>query len=201
MAEPVLLVHGTFAYHDRDQASPATLNRWWLRGSAFSNAVDALAGPAVTCAPSGNADFRVLPWWHRFVAWIISWFVAPRTGVGVAPEGVFHWSGDNSESARRAAGHLLLEHLRRFDALGRFHVIAHSHGGSVLREALGLSVPWRGAIRGKGISQSPPLKNLASWTTVGTPFMHFAPDLWASARHHSASGHRPGYLAPMVVDV
>ena len=81
----------------------------------------------------------------------------------VAP---FHWTGHNDESGRRRAGRELAQRLAALDASGPFHVIAHSHGGNVLWHALVTT-----ELRGK------PLRNLKSWTTVGTPFLHFRPVL------------------------
>ena len=44
----------------------------------------------------------------------------------------FHWSGANSELARRNAGQALFECL--FEP--SFHLVGHSHGGSVIWHAL-----------------------------------------------------------------
>jgi hypothetical protein len=58
-----------------------------------------------------------------------------------------------------------LEQLDRLEQDGRhFHLIAHSHGGSVVWEALRLST-----------RRTEPLKGLSSWTTVATPFLGFSP--------------------------
>jgi hypothetical protein len=80
---------------------------------------------------------------------------------------VFHWSGENSEQARQAAGTALLEKwLLRFERRQEpYHLIAHSHGGSVIWAAL------REAERRKI-----DLAYLRSWSTVGTPFLRFVPD-------------------------
>ncbi len=75
---------------------------------------------------------------------------------------VFHWSGDNGERARGKAAVQLIEHLRPLEEAGRsYHLVGHSHGGSVIWNALKLST----------LSKKP-LKGLKSWTTVGTPFLH-----------------------------
>lgn len=87
---------------------------------------------------------------------------------------VFRWGdgGANSESVRRTAGVDLERVLRDFDSKGqRYHLVGHSHGGSVIWHALVHSVA----------SGRKPLTNLASWTTVGTPYLEFRPDpfsLW-----------------------
>lgn len=75
---------------------------------------------------------------------------------------VFHWSGENSERARIKAALALVAHLNKLEAAGtRYHLIGHSHGGSVIWHALRLA-------KRKRIE----LPNLQSWTTVGTPFLH-----------------------------
>jgi hypothetical protein len=98
---------------------------------------------------------------------------SPRVIVSVVPasaearERVDPWkgSGCNSERERRAAGRALLRRLDELDELGRpYHLIGHSHGGSVIWHTLRESVA-----RGR------PLKGLCTWTTVGTPFLHFRP--------------------------
>ncbi|MEM1070025.1 MAG: hypothetical protein AAGI63_14080 [Planctomycetota bacterium] len=75
---------------------------------------------------------------------------------------VFHWSGENSERSRSKAAASLLRHLRSLEAQGYdYHLVGHSHGGSVVWKALKLSILTRR-----------PLQGLKSWTTVGTPFLH-----------------------------
>jgi hypothetical protein len=76
----------------------------------------------------------------------------------------FRWSGKNSESDRRAEGKRLLAWLRKeFESKQRpYHLLAHSHGGSVVREAL-----VQATLRNRS------LEHLRSWTTVGTPFLKF----------------------------
>jgi hypothetical protein len=106
---------------------------------------------------------------------------------------VFHWSGDNSATARQKAGSELFRQmltLEREDA--PYHVVAHSHGGGVLLEALMDAVEYRGpsvarflgraAGRSGAVPEEPrtrgpedPLPGLLSWTTVGTPFLSASP--------------------------
>ncbi len=75
---------------------------------------------------------------------------------------VFHWSGENGERARGKAAAQLLHHLQPLEKAGKsYHLVGHSHGGSVIWMALRLSM-----LSGN------PLKGLKSWTTVGTPFLH-----------------------------
>ena len=75
---------------------------------------------------------------------------------------VFHWSGENSERARRKASIKLLDYLLELESSGRsYHLIGHSHGGSVIWSALRLATHSRKSLNGLGC-----------WTTVGTPFLH-----------------------------
>ena len=75
---------------------------------------------------------------------------------------VFRWSGENHERARSKAAARLLDHLTVLENEGRpYHLIGHSHGGSVIWAALRRATTRR--IR---------LHHLRSWSTVGTPFLH-----------------------------
>jgi pimeloyl-ACP methyl ester carboxylesterase len=82
--------------------------------------------------------------------------------VSMVSEGnVFRWSGDNTDRARSKAAQQLLAYLKPLEQSGqKYHLIGHSHGGSVIWSAL------RHATRGKTS-----LKHLRSWSTVGTPFL------------------------------
>lgn len=74
---------------------------------------------------------------------------------------VFHWSGENSERARIKAGRRLLQHLESLEEKGQgYHLVGHSHGGSVIWHTLELAT-----------SQQKTLKHLRSWATVGTPYL------------------------------
>jgi hypothetical protein len=78
---------------------------------------------------------------------------------------MFHWSGKNSESDRRRAALSLLDLLYEQEATKRpYHLIGHSHGGSVIWLAL-----QEATANGK------PLDHLRSWPTLGTPFLNFRP--------------------------
>jgi hypothetical protein len=76
----------------------------------------------------------------------------------------FHWgTGVNSETQRRKAGLRLLKVLTAYDTNGvDYHLLAHSHGGSVVHHALIESA-----------KSTRRLIRLRSWTTVATPFMYF----------------------------
>jgi hypothetical protein len=102
-------------------------------------------------------------WWQRgSEAWKE---LSDRLPVGVKlPEKgrLFHWSGENSERSRiKAAGDLLAEMLSLESQGTRYHLIGHSHGGSVIWNSLRLATLRRNSLEG-----------LRSWSTVGTPFMH-----------------------------
>ena len=73
----------------------------------------------------------------------------------------FHWSGLNSETSRRSAGHHLFTKMKALDADGEpYSVIGHSHGGSVIATSLMESAKHKN-----------PLSNLKQWLTIGTPFI------------------------------
>ena len=160
--DSVLLIHGTFA-QDRSYWEERRLVRRilrWLRRPTIQE-------PALPTPES---------WWRiksEFAA-IVNEAGAGRVGV-VEEDRQFHWTGENKESQRLLAGEELADHLQGFEEDykrdGRkYHLIGHSHGGSVIWNALRASVH-----RGR------PLNGLASWSTVGTPFLRFQPawrDLW-----------------------
>ncbi|PHR90697.1 MAG: hypothetical protein COA78_34680 [Blastopirellula sp.] len=83
--------------------------------------------------------------------------------ISLAPEGnIFRWSGENDERARSKAAGELLEYLKPFESSGTpYHIIGHSHGGSVIWNALRTAT-----------SRRKHLRQLRSWSTVGTPFLH-----------------------------
>ena len=86
----------------------------------------------------------------------------PKNVCVATGEEVFHWSGENGERARSKAAVQLLEHLRPLEEAGRsYHLVGHSHGGSVIWNALRMATLSR-----------KPLRGLESWATVGTPFLH-----------------------------
>jgi hypothetical protein len=90
---------------------------------------------------------------------------------GVAVVKPFKWkdrerTGPNRESERRIAGRQLFEELSKLEDKDiPYHLVGHSHGGSVIWHALKQS-----ARAGKQLSC------LKSWTTVATPFIEFGPD-------------------------
>jgi pimeloyl-ACP methyl ester carboxylesterase len=76
---------------------------------------------------------------------------------------VFHWNGGNSEGDRQVAAAALLDRLLELEQVGSgYHLVGHSHGGSVIWAALCLAC-----------ERSKNLTGLLSWTTVGTPFLGY----------------------------
>lgn len=102
-------------------------------------------------------------WWQK--SGVFDRYLRHRMSDAVDELIVFHWSGANSAAARETAG---LDLFRQMQALERqqipYHIVAHSHGGGVLLEALTDAILARA-----------PLSNLVSWTTVGTPFICASP--------------------------
>ncbi|MGZ0168541.1 MAG: hypothetical protein ACKVHE_03195 [Planctomycetales bacterium] len=81
----------------------------------------------------------------------------------------FSWSGDNSERDRRVGGRELFTHLQKLEKSGtRYHLIGHSHGGSVIWHCLLESVKQRFQRRR---NDKLALPGLLSYTTIGTPFL------------------------------
>jgi hypothetical protein len=143
--ETVLVIHGTFANAGGPAGDLATLP-WW-RGD-FCRRLDALLA-------SQGSGARC--WAHRMIEKPSS----SRFGGGFYEP--FAWTGDNSEFARRTAAVALaneLQTLEQDSEIRRYHIVAHSHGGNVLRQAVWL-MPERP-------------KKIAAVAYLGTPFLHFS---------------------------
>jgi hypothetical protein len=84
----------------------------------------------------------------------------------------FHWSGQNLESGRVQGADELLEHLLTLEARQTpYHLVCHSHGGSLAWEALKRGVLLETSVLRRKPNEAVGLKYLMSWTTVGTPFL------------------------------
>lgn len=130
--EAVLLIHGTYAASRHDSAAQA------------------------------EAAGEEAQWWQAGSDYCRRLAEGSERLRAHEPGEVFHWSGENSERARRESAERLRAHLLRFEEAGRpYHVIAHSHGGSVL---------WRALC---GLTEGEGLSGLKSWTTIGAPFLRF----------------------------
>lgn len=83
-------------------------------------------------------------------------------GVSLQEEGrLFHWSGENNERERLKGAKALLDYIEQFEQTGQgYHLIGHSHGGSII---------WM-AMRQASVDGIP-LDCLRTWSTVGTPFL------------------------------
>jgi hypothetical protein len=138
--EYVILIHGTGAGHSSWRSGPQE-NNSWLRPK----------------------------WWQPTSDFSRKLEGALKPRVRIVPP--FRWDphngGGNSERARQSAGNRLLIRLRRLESRGlAYHLVGHSHGGSVIWHALEASF-----LDGQG-----PLNNLKTWTTVGTPFFTWRAD-------------------------
>lgn len=73
---------------------------------------------------------------------------------------IFHWSGENSWIARTRAAVALVDYVAKLRKEGwRCHIVAHSHGGNVVVEAL------------QQIAATDPNQPPDTIVTLGTPFM------------------------------
>lgn len=140
-------------------------------------------------------DDRGEAWWQWGSQWHrdLSRHLPADVSLPAAHE-VFHWSGENTEFARDRAAVDLLHRLAVLEANGTgYHLVGHSHGGSIIWKALRWSVRdvrldereyWHAlsawpkaqrdawdALPDQGVNEDS-LQGLRSWTTVGTPFMH-----------------------------
>jgi hypothetical protein len=89
---------------------------------------------------------------------------------------VFHWSGLNNQSERYKAGSELLDKLIELEKKEiYYHLVGHSHGGTVILEALCESVRRSDPFTNKKNLEELALDHLLSWTTIGTPFLYITP--------------------------
>ena len=136
-------------------SSPATIP---LRANQAGEAVTLLVHGTYANDASSQGD----RWWQSGSEFCSRLQALLPRGVRLARDGeVFHWSGDNSERARNKAAADLLDVLEEHERAGReYHLVGHSHGGSVIWHALKLATHSKRGLPG-----------LKSWTTVGTPFL------------------------------
>ena len=101
-------------------------------------------------------------WWEGNSAYCAR--TIAHLGQDIAFGQPFEWSGLNWENERRQAANELWLRLLLYESQKRpYHLIGHSHGGSVI---------WASLIR--SARENRKLNYLASWSTVGTPFLTFA---------------------------
>jgi hypothetical protein len=114
--DTVIVVHGTFAA-PKDVAldqprGDANIQEWYRPNGSFCRLLD-------DCLAKLGVPMRT--WKH----------------LDEGHEQFFFWSGDNSWQARAHAAEQLANYIRRLAARGwRSHIVAHSHGGNVVVEAL-----------------------------------------------------------------
>src|SRR5262249_48740676 len=133
--ETVIIVHGTWAAPKPDKAP------WYQRIEG------PLANRGFVSKLDAALDQRGSParcWAH--------------CGAG---DQVFHWSGDNSWIARSHAASELMDYVVKLGNEGwRCHLVAHSHGGNVVVEALARITELLDTTRSLGMV-----------VTLGTPFI------------------------------
>jgi hypothetical protein len=153
--DTIIVVHGT-----QFTAPQPDVRQWYEPGSDFCNKLDAKLeenGLSARC------------WAHLDETWGSRHRLRPRDPID-ATKDIFTWSGANSASERSDAAAKLIEYLNQLRGLGwRCHVIAHSHGGTVLHEALRRTQypPGRRSKKGAG----PVPWNHGNLVTMGTPFI------------------------------
>ncbi len=132
--ETVIIVHGTWAAPEPDKT------QWYQQPDAVSATEGFVSKPDAALQERGSL---ARSWAHR-----------------AQGNQIFHWSGDNSWIARTLAASALGDYVAKLQTEGWLcHIVAHSHGGNVLLEALPLIVaPGPGVAHGKLV-------------TLGTPFI------------------------------
>lgn len=192
-SERVILVHGTFAFDEFDDAPSSEdeaqerVGRWWQAGSEFSESLN-------------DSDNLLAPVKRPYsVEEDLLGHDRPRDGFDATDQRVFHWSGENSETVRREAGKRLyselksvndeIENKRREKCTcsdktscqcegEKFHIVGHSHGGNVVWEALDIAAKEHKANREKKQRENRnesdvALPHLGRWVSVATPYLRF----------------------------
>jgi len=113
-------------------------------------------------------------WWHQRESPFRLNLLTPELAEKVSQALPVDWGGDNLESARTLGAEKLLAKLFEMeDQDASYHLIGHSHGGSVIWKTLCMAESRNWRRRFKAEKGSPALKGVRSWTTLGTPFIHF----------------------------
>ncbi|MBC7822074.1 MAG: hypothetical protein IAG10_34750 [Planctomycetaceae bacterium] len=122
---------------------------------------------------AGSNDDKGDKWWQRESKF---WNDLNNKlgGSGAVCFEVFQWSGTNSEIARQQAATGLLLKLIHPNARGkRFHLIGHSHGGSVIWLALKMAEANSHFFGLMPNGETWRLDNVKTWSTIGTPFISY----------------------------
>lgn len=154
LKEVVILVHGTFSGAITDDG-----DLWWQKGSSFWKKL----GQALP-------DHLTLLHNERLFHWSTDYNSKYKV-----------WKGKNNQMYRHVASQELLRYLEQFeDKQIPYHVIAHSHGGLILWQALRIADFQQLVSRKESIKsslengrQAVPLKYLRSCITLGTPYIRF----------------------------
>lgn len=134
--ETVILVHGTFA-------APVEGKHQWHQPFEAGSSADAFASKLNSALERHGSPARC--WAHC---------TSPK-------EQAFFWTGNNSWLDRAQAGSAISEHIASARKNGwACHVVAHSHGGNILMDALPSLM-----------SAKQPQRNPASHVYMGTPFV------------------------------
>ncbi len=116
-----------------------------------------------TFSNTRKAGEELRPWWiadSDFCTKLNEALAARGSPARAGASQLFAWSGKNLESERRKAGRALAQHLRELElnaSISRYHLVAHSHGGNVILNALREIQPQR----------------LGAVIFLGTPFLRF----------------------------
>lgn len=122
-------------------------------------------------------------WWQRDSQFVRDLTTRLPHGIRLLDQGdFFAWSGANSYAERRYAAIELYKFLQKFESDDiPYHIVAHSHGGSIVWDTLTLfntkiesEVLLADIFRKKQI-MADRFTQLRSVTTIGTPFVHWAP--------------------------
>ncbi|RTL49011.1 MAG: hypothetical protein EKK46_15015 [Rhodocyclaceae bacterium] len=136
-----------------------------------------------------NANPQLVKWWQSGSAFLEHFIQGLSLSGWMATVEPFVWSGRNSEHDRRAAGRTLASHIQALEISGLpYHLVGHSHGGSVIEEALIFAIT-RMKLEPNG---------LKSVTTVGTPFIESRPKLF-SANRLAAALLKPYWLTALLL--
>jgi hypothetical protein len=116
-------------------------------------------------------------WWQRgSVFWKRLKTELPSNIGMLDSQPLFKWSGENHYMSRYTAGIDLLTYIKEFEKWKTpYHIVAHSHGGTVLWNALRIAYLSANRQRRRKPTSTCPfdLPYLRSCTAVATPFIRF----------------------------
>lgn len=116
-------------------------------------------------------------WWQRGSVFWKRLKAALPSNIGMLDsQPLFKWSGENHYMSRYTAGLDLLTYLEELEKCKKpYHIVAHSHGGTVLWNALRIAYLSAKRQRRRNPTSTCPfnLPHLRSCTAVATPFIRF----------------------------